>query len=459
MSKPTSTTELSKQKKKEQEQDENSPLLGERKNSLSSIDSAEQTKEVYNLRYSTDGKVESKYTSAFTNRDKLVADGEKAVFKEGLTRAIGAISDESKAWDSKAQEIHNNNFNQQISEEEKLAKWQESAKEIIEKLETKRVTLLDFGCGDGRSLELLTEMAKKLEPFGIALRVKSYDISEEGLKSYEQKLKNPLTNQHEDVLRNHYEEIYKNKKEIYQKSNSNSFLTDNDYEILRESFGDKEVKKLKKAPRFLEMTPEELMIYNEKIENDEDSKIKKLKVLKHNNLEIEFLKGGPQITSEEWKNEIGEVDMSLILYGSTSHIFPQSERNNFLKAIFGVTKNQLVATLPGQGDWQKELEEAKNNSNFQEGEIVYKSRDTGHDLPYATYTYNLLKETMDEVCGKDKYSITVSSVYNPREIAQNNWTELKDKVMRNIIPASCVKPSYFGVLAEAKNQNKDDGRS
>jgi hypothetical protein len=32
-----------------------------------------------------------------------------------------------------------------------------------------------------------------------------------------QKLKNPLTNQHEDVLRNHYEEIYKNKKEIYQK--------------------------------------------------------------------------------------------------------------------------------------------------------------------------------------------------------------------------------------------------
>lgn len=196
------------------------------------------------------------------------------------------------------------------------------------------------------------------------------------------------------------------------------FPTVKDYDVLRSIYGDKAIEALReKNPKFLRIDDQNIdgQVSGEGLHR---KNMKHMGVYKHRNLEVEFLcgqLGGIQedgsvqeaTTVEDFKNGVGVVDMSLILYGSTSHISPKVIRDKFIEATISLARDCMVATLPGQQGRDKELQAAELSRlediqkgiapRLEAGEIEYTPAESqgNEKILYATYTRQLLCDVLD----------------------------------------------------------------
>lgn len=555
---------------------------------LKSYSRVNDIKDLYDKRYSNEelGKL-SPYLSRF-DPEYLIVSGEEKVFMAGLAEIVGSnptirqldsISKKIELWKKLKSGIAVEDVSQEV-------------RNSYERDEPLVITAVDFGCGDGRSLELWQKMADKLKDFGITLRVKFYDVSEVGLTSLKSRLMNPVVpEKYSDSLREIYgKEIYNQKlqeedfptqqdiedlkkfygekiynenlklgnipitnrqisskedsewKSIYEEKNNkdsfvkisvaeeeqekilgeiyekkdknnshdikaslveeygrqywnkrgadNGFLTKedvrnlkniygkesyerrligndfpnaDDYEKLEQIYGYKEIFTLKeKMPKFVKIGHE--------TKTADQSNVICLGTYRYRNFEAEILFGNVvEVTPSNFKEAVGVVDMSLILYGSTSHIPDKDLRREFIKAIIENTTGTLVATLPGRQGRTKEVAEAIERTNDgSEIEIkVIELKGDHKTMPYGIYTHQtltaLLNEVYDElekddvgkVIDRSNIQINVATKRNPADISKN-WTDyLVDAMLTPVanvaLNVSCAPDSikdarYFGVV-------------
>lgn len=328
----------------------------------------------------------------------------------------------------------------------KQVRWQEGAVSHRSSATPFVVKALDFGCGEGRSLGLWLDVAKRLEKYGITVRVEAYDISEEGLKYFEN---HRLTNEKSTKEEPRFKEI--EKKDFEGRG-------EEVMEFYEDCYGSGNDAKL-------------------------GEKIQSKGIFRHNNLEIELLHGDPSVTPEELKSSIQSVDLSLILFGSTSHIFPRETRDGFFKAIFESTEGYVAATLPGHRSFAKELQEAKGDLSrvvrkevgLQDNEIFYlvEVRDQTHILPYVVYTAEEMEKLAKDAGAIDS-KVSVSSTLHPTEISKSGVSASYDYFVTGFVnyvtdmckqnglgdpSARISNPSYYSLVATSNERAEESKKS
>jgi hypothetical protein len=303
-------------------------------------------------------------------------------------------------------------------------------------------------------------------------------------------------------------------EEIYaQELEKENFPTPAHYDRLKKVFGDREINEfISHNAKFTKMDSASLLeVYGEEFQNKDGAK--SLGVYKCDNLEIDLLHGDVnKVDPHKFRDVIGPVDMSLILYGSTSHIVPKEIRDEFLKSIIAITKDCMVATLPGQQGRSEELKKAElsresGDDLLAPGEIRYipaESRDK-KEIVYATYKEEYLHEILSGIYGElslekskkdnldvsdrnhgfrsrlnsevtpllaksermsqlqeNKYSVKVATKYNPADISSSTGVYLADKlltpvtnavlklpsVIKDKLPSCVTEVRYYSVLAD-----------
>ncbi|MBU6339422.1 MAG: hypothetical protein KGQ36_05590 [Rickettsiales bacterium] len=244
------------------------------------------------------------------------------------------------------------------------------------------------------------------------------------------------------------------------------FPTIEDYEELSKIYGDGEIRALKeRMPKFIKMESEIGLI--------DQSNISCLGTYKYRNFEAEILLGNDLRTKpSDFKEAIGKVDMSLILYGSTSHIPDKELRKNFIKAVIDSTSGSFVATLPGRQGRADEIKE-EIAKGYDGSEIKIKAAEFKGDnkiIPYAIYTHQtltaLLNEIYDELelerdnresrIDRNKISVNIATKRNPADISKKCSDYIVDAILTPLanlaLDVPCASESikdarYFGVVA------------
>ncbi|MBP7710691.1 MAG: hypothetical protein KA100_06460 [Rickettsiales bacterium] len=286
------------------------------------------------------------------------------------------------------------------------------------------VTACDIGCGDGRSIWLWKKLAKEMALAGnkneaaITLRVISYDISEEGIKSYIQELTKPS------------------------------------------KAGD---------PKFLEVTKK---VLKEAYDEDQSPfpQVESHGVFKYQNLEIQLLCGDPEITPENFGKAINHykaspVRMSLILYGSLSHISSEEERNNFLAETLDFTKGCLAQTVPGPLYFREELAAANiglyNGLGMHKKDVFYVPSETPESTPlfFAIYDCDRLQKQMSEI--SEEHQIQISTLANPSTISTRpelfgTIDDLASRALSYFPSMASSAVGYWGVVSQGKRNSEQD---
>jgi SAM-dependent methyltransferase len=200
-------------------------------------------------------------------------------------------------------------------------------------------------------------------------------------------------------------------------------------------------------------------------------------ILKQGNLLVELLSPlSPDIKPEDLANSIGKVDVTSSLYGPTSHIFPSEARDNFLKKLVAITRDDVVLTVPGKAMFLKEQKAlslrglGKNlGLNVDEGEIFYSSsdlKDSEPMLPYVLYNPELLNNWLARAgIEKSDAEISVCSYKTNPDLASrsklwgvlDSWgaylaTGLKNNLPEifNYLPEALTRVEYYGMVVKGK---------
>lgn len=316
----------------------------------------------------------------------------------------------------------------------KIQSWKEAQKKVAADrnltMKPLVITALDFGCGDGRDLELWIDLADKLKNSGATLRVKSYDISEKGIEAYREKLtdksdpKKPLfkkmginSSDDNEERKNNERNILKN---LYDENNARIFTVSAEIPTSQKNSG-KENPSDKTSTRIAE------------------AKITNYGVFRHYNLEIELLHGDPQVKPAHLKQIFGnEVDMTLVLYGSLSHIFPAKMRDDFLKELLNITQGAYISTIPGERYFQRQLTNKElgdyNSLDLGRGEIIYTPSESKKSppLPFVVYDREHIEEILKKAADGKDFKLLVSSVYNPSEVSSSQLISYIDFILTAI---------------------------
>ena len=316
-----------------------------------------------------------------------------------------------------------NNFTQRTKNFKKeIAEWQSNSDEkLAPQAPSYNFIIFDFGCGDGRDLEFYRWFADQIPDVNVV--VKAYDISPAGIESYKEKLK-------------------------------------------RLEF-DEPSKRLK---------PDKPVISDPPV----DQKLMRNHgILKKGNLLVELLSPvNRDIDPQDLANSIGKVDVTSSLYGPTSHIFPSEARDNFLKKLVAITKDDVVLTVPGKAMFLREQEAysipgSREKLGLNQGEVLYspsdidgsKTKET-HKLPYAVYNPELLDEWLGRAgIEKSDAEISVCSYKINPDLASrsmvlgfiDSWgaylaTGLKNNLPEifNSLPEALTRVEYYGMVIKGK---------
>jgi len=200
-------------------------------------------------------------------------------------------------------------------------------------------------------------------------------------------------------------------------------------------------------------------------------------ILQKENLLVELLSPINQdIDPQDLANSIGKVDVTSSLYGPTSHIFPSKARDNFLKQLVAITKDDVVLTVPGKAMFLNEQKAfslrglGKNlELNVSEGEIFYSSsdlKDSNPMLPYALYSPELLDKWLERAgIEKSDAKISICSYKTNPDLASrsklwgvlDSWgaylaTGLKNNLPEifNYLPEALTRVEYYGMVIKGK---------
>lgn len=354
---------------------------------MKSFLSGESVARIYDERYGSGGS----YRARFGSRSPK---GEARVFAKAVSESTSEIKKNNTEWSIDARE--------------------KSVEGRVKEIVPHRVSLLDFGCGEGRSLPLFQQLANGLKHqkdvgrAGDTLRVKAYDISVAGINAYKARLEESgFRRMDEDGLA----EIYHDRKLVHLKGHG---------------------------------------------------------VFRKDNLEVELLSGDPEITPEQLREDIRNVDITTVLFGSASHIFPSDLRDEFLRMILEVTNNHVAMTVPGKAMFlenQKSISLFRDALGLGDGEIFYQPdnmRAGAPLLPYALYDADTLRACLNGVDGRD-VDISISSYKaHPTTASKSAVVDVVDdaascllsKMMKSFprvtraLPKAITRPEYFGVVVK-----------
>lgn len=292
-------------------------------------------------------------------------------------------------------------------DEDAKRKWEEEDKTRFAEVKPHRASIFDFGCGDGRTLPLFQKFAEGLSRQGSTLRIKAYDISVEGINAYERRLKAAGFKQMDE-------------------------------KVLAQIYADPEPTHLRKHGIF-----------------------------RKDNLEVELLSGTPTTTPEQLGADVGVVDVTTVLFGSLSHVFPAKSRDDFLRMMVGTTKSHIAMTVPGKAlflENQQSTKLFKAALGFGDGEMFYHPEGLPDEflLPYALYDADSLRGHLGRA-GADKADITISAYkFRPPVASKHRSVDVVDnaaalalsKLMKTFpkvaaaLPDKVTRSVYYGVIAE-----------
>jgi SAM-dependent methyltransferase len=213
-------------------------------------------------------------------------------------------------------------------------------------------------------------------------------------------------------------------------------------------------------------------------------------ILQKGNLLVELLSPvNPDIKPQDLANSIGKVDITSSLYGPTSHIFPSEARDNFLKKLVVITRDDVVLTVPGKAKFLKEQatysdKRLRQILKLKESEVFYSPLDLeaqeqivvsdleaqeeadNHMLPYAVYSPKLLGEWLERAdIEKSDAKISVCSYKTNPDLASrskfwgvvDSWgaylaTGLKNNLPKtfNSLPEALTRVEYYGMVVKGK---------
>ncbi len=228
----------------------------------------------------------------------------------------------------------------------------------------KKVRMVDFGCGDGRYFSVIEEIANSLQTQDIEVELVAYDPSAMGLKVYQEKL--------------------------YKKG----FKTEN---IIGE----------RKEP---ERTPGKLGYVNN--------------VLKKDNITINFIHSNVEDTIEHTKTLIGEVDITLCMFGVLSHIPGRENRQKILKMFNDITNPDGYVILTVPGPWR--FTEEQNHYSFlrEKQKSPHLLATEPGDIYYAKFK------------GPERKALNFYHIYTSREL-------LEDLNQANLIAEKGIEGNYI----------------
>lgn len=202
-------------------------------------------------------------------------------------------------------------------------------------------------------------------------------------------------------------------------------------------------------------------------------------ILQKENLLVELLSPlNPDIKPQDLANSIGRVDVTSSLYGPTSHIFPSDLRDNFLKKLVDITRDDVVLTVPGKAMFLKEQQAyshrgLRKNLGLKESEVFYSPSDLEDSeaeeipmLPYAVYNPELLGKWLERAgIEKSDAEISVCSYKTNPDLASrskllgvlDSWgaylaTGLKNNLPEifNSLPEALTRVEYYGMVVKGK---------
>lgn len=190
-----------------------------------------------------------------------------------------------------------------------------------------KITIVDYGAGDGRHLPVYQHLSKKLKKLGIEIELTAYDPSQVGLEIYRDKLKEA-------------------------------------------GFSIQELKPFHKL-------------------NNKKPGTLAYEALnaKKNNLSIRLVHGHVNDSLEHVKNVLGNADVVFCLYGTLSHIIGRKSRQNILSMFREIVSDvgQILVTVPTLRRFHKE-QKAFNylRKNHYPEQILQNATEAG-DLYYTRY--------------------------------------------------------------------------
>lgn len=202
-------------------------------------------------------------------------------------------------------------------------------------------------------------------------------------------------------------------------------------------------------------------------------------ILKKGNLLVELLSPvNPDIKPQDLADSIGKVDVTSSLYGPTSHIFPSEARDNFLKKLVEITRDDVVLTVPGKAMFLKEQATYSDRGlrkklGLKESEVFYSPSDLEVSeeaeipmLPYAVYSPKLLGEWLERAgIEKSDAEISVCSYKTNPDLASrsklwgiiDSWgayltTGLKNNLSEifDALPEALTRVEYYGMVVKGK---------
>lgn len=202
-------------------------------------------------------------------------------------------------------------------------------------------------------------------------------------------------------------------------------------------------------------------------------------ILQKGNLLVELLSPvNKDIDAQDLANSIGKVDITSSLYGPTSHIFPSEARDNFLKKLVAITRDDVVLTVPGKAMFLREQATysdrgLRKNLGLKESEVFYSPSDLEdsetaeiHMLPYAVYSPELLGKWLERAgIEKSDAEISVCSYKTNPDLASrsklrgvlDSWGAYLTTGLKNNLPAifdslpeALTRVEYYGMVVKGK---------
>ncbi len=366
-------------------------VVGSLEKLLSAL-SAGSVAKIYDKRFDPE---EETYSARFSARTPL---GEVRVIDRVVAKSTPAISADKKKWNENAKK-----------------EYERDEAKFFEVVKPHRVSIFDFGCGDGRTLPLFQKFAEGLSHQGSTLRIKAYDISVEGINAYKRRL-----------------------------GAAGFKLMDEG--ALAAIYADPELTHLRQHG-----------------------------VFRKDNLEVELLSGVPETTHEQLGTDVGQVDITTVLFGSLSHVFPAKSRDAFLGMMIGITKNHIAMTVPGKALF---LENQQSTKLFEavlelgDGEMFYHPEGLPDKflLPYALYDARSLRGHLDRAGASEtdisisafKFRPPVASKHRSVDILDNAAALALSKLMKSFprvaaaLPDKVTRAVYYGVVAKGGAMHSGD---
>jgi len=261
----------------------------------------------------------------------------------------------------------------------------------------KNISIVDYGCGDGRFLKVYQEIALDIkERYGFSLKVIGYDPSLNGLTHFSEKLI------------------------------KSSFIKMDGFQFRR--FADVEGG------------------------SEKDNLSYSVGGFFKDNLAIELIHGHVEDEVSHITSLLGKVDLTLMMFCVLSHVIGRDKRVDLLKGLDDIS-TKIFFSVPGPGilgDYQHAFKVLRDNKveteitavASEDGDIIYTRNDEGDSgVQNYMHIYQSSKQLREELMlanVEDKSEVGINKIFHETHLINHPWLSEVDKyftmVVNKVVP-------------------------